>query len=45
MDNNQKLIDEVDRELVDQDIDVSMSQVRKDHYRSYSKMWTKYVNN
>ena len=53
VDNDDSLIEEVDRELLQQDIQVSASQVRDDDHRLGShirdtienKMWQDYVNN
>ena len=53
VDNDDSLIEEVDRELLQQDIQVSASQVRDDDHRLGShirdtianEMWQDYVNN
>ena len=53
VDNDESLLEEVDRDLMQGDIDVSHSQTREDYYRLRSQirdtianeMWTDYCNN
>jgi len=53
VDNDQAILDEVDRELMEQDVEPSMSHSREDDYRLGSqitnrisnKMWMDYQNN
>ena len=53
VDNNQAILDEVDRELIEQDVEPSVSHSREDGYRLGSQirdrisneMWMNYQNN